>query len=309
MQLSINDSNLDQDPFKRAISPLKEIIAYEYLWNEWNASFKKIAELFANNPGKRPSDLVHDSRIAEFKQKVLPVISQNKPNVLINNTFDYPVKLRDAKEPVEVLYFQGNLNLLNTRCVAVVGARKVTPEGLLRTRQLVRALVKDNFTIVSGLALGVDKEAHSAAIEYGGQTIAVLGTPLNQYYPRENRDLQDKIRQDFLLLSQVPYHRYSQQTAHANKWFFPERNKTMCALTEATIIVEASDTSGTLVQARAAIDQKRKLFILESCFQNSDITWPKKFEALGAVRVKTYDDIQRELGIGGGTSPISTTQD
>ena len=89
--------------------------------------------------------------------------------------------------------------------------------------------------------------------------------------------------------------RYKAQGAHVNRFFFPERNKTMSALSEATIIVEASETSGTLTQARAAFDQGRKLFILESNFQNPAITWPAKFEQRGAIRVREIDDILREF--------------
>ena len=85
------------------------------------------------------------------------------------------------------------------------------------------------------------------------------------------------------------------QDFRSNRIFFPERNVTMSALTEATIIVEASDTSGTLIQARAALAQGRKLFILDSCFHNSSISWPAKYEAQGAIRVRDYDDIRKHL--------------
>ncbi|EFK6515218.1 DNA-processing protein DprA, partial [Escherichia coli] len=96
-------------------------------------------------------------------------------------------------------------------------------------------------------------------------------------------------------ISQVPFHRYLEQDYRSNRIFFPERNVTMSALTEATIIIEASETSGTLTQARAALAQGRKLFILESCFRNPSITWPARFEAQGAIRVRNYEDIRRHL--------------
>jgi len=293
MQLTFD--NISRDPFQEAISPLREIAAYEALWNIYNINFKKIAELFAKNPGKRPSDLVDENQIKEFTEKVIRLIDHDKTNILINNTWDYPKKLRDAKEPVEILYFKGDPSLIQTRSIAVVGTRKPTAEGIRRTQKLVRHLVDDGFTIVSGLAAGVDSVAHKTAIEQNGKTIAVIGTPLNACYPKENKDLQDKIAQHFLLISQVPFHRYSQQGPHFNRLFFPERNKTMSALTEGTIIVEASDTSGTLIQARAAMDQQRKLFILDSCFKNPNLKWPQKFEAMGAIRVKEYEDISKAL--------------
>ena len=125
--------------------------------------------------------------------------------------------------------------------------------------------------------------------------MAVIGTPISEVYPKENAELQRRIASEFLLVSQVPVLRYKSQGANWNRLFFPERNKTMSALTEATIIVEASETSGTLIQAKAALDQRRKLFILESNFSNPAITWPAKYERLGAIRVREFADIEREF--------------
>ncbi len=159
----------------------------------------------------------------------------------------------------------------------------------------MRELVNDQFTIVSGLAEGVDTIAHETALAANGQTIAVIGTPLGQVYPKSNVALQKRIATDFLLISQVPVERYDAQNFKVNRFFFPERNKTMSALTEATIIIEAGETSGTLVQAREAIKQGRKLFILNSCFERGDLTWPARFEQEGAIRVRDYGDIRHEL--------------
>jgi DNA processing protein len=159
----------------------------------------------------------------------------------------------------------------------------------------VRELVKDNFTVVSGLAAGVDTAVHETAIECDGRTTAVIGTPLSHAYPRENAELQRQIAREFLLISQVPVRRYEAQDYRMNRLFFPERNVTMSALTGATIIVEAGDTSGTLIQARAALQQGRKLFILDSCFRNPSISWPQKFADKGAFRVMDYDDIRQHL--------------
>ncbi|MBB2148935.1 DNA-processing protein DprA [Pedobacter gandavensis] len=280
---------------KNSISPLKEIAAYESLWTNRKASFKTLSELFASQPGSRPSDFVKDIDIDEILPTIKRLVINNHCkypiNLLINSTFDYPSKLKDAKEPVEVLYYSGNLDYLNTRSVAIVGSRKPSEGGMKRAEKLAKLLVEDGFTIVSGLAQGIDTVAHNTAIKCKGRTIAVIGTPLNQVYPKENAHLQDFIANNHLLISQVPFYRYTQQGIHGNRLFFPERNKTMSALTEATIIIEAGETSGTLIQARAAIQQGRKLFILESCFLNKAITWPEKYEKLGAYRVKEYSDI------------------
>jgi len=188
--------------------------------------------------------------------------------------------------------------LAETRSVAVVGSRDATEDGKRRAAKISKALVEKGFTVVSGLAAGIDAAAHTAAIEAGGQTIAVIGTPLGVYYPKENEPLQRRIADKYLLISQIPVLRYASQHVPQDKLFFPERNVTMSALTEATIIVEASDTSGTLTQARAALQQGRKLFILDSCFERTDITWPASYAKKGAIRVRELSDIWSALGDG-----------
>lgn len=281
-----------------AISPSREMAAYEALWLQDGATFKRIADKFRKAPGALPSQLVTETKISEAAlaiDELLSTTGVGRFGVRINGAGEYPDRLRDALNPVEVLYYQGWWDLINTRCIAVVGARKVTDEGKRRTRKLVKSLVADGFTIVSGLAEGVDTVAHQTAIEHNGYTIGVIGTPLSQAYPRDNTALQRLIREKYLLVSQVPFKKYHEQDYRLNKSFFPERNITMSALTEATIIVEASDTSGTLYQARAALNQGRKLFILESCFQNPSIEWPDRFAKKGAIRVRDYEDIIRNL--------------
>jgi DNA processing protein len=114
-------------------------------------------------------------------------------------------------------------------------------------------------------------------------------------YPKEHAQLQSEIAKRHLLISQVPVVSYDQMKFARKRLFFPERNITMSALTQATIIVEAGNTSGTLTQARAAIEQGRKLFILNSSFEKSDLTWPQKFAAKGAIRVRTISDILDNL--------------
>ncbi|MDV7024311.1 MULTISPECIES: DNA-processing protein DprA [Atlantibacter] len=288
-----------QNPFERAISPFEEMAAYEALWTEKGATFKTIADKFRQAPaGATPSDLVSGSTIDAFKVKLKDIMSRfaiSDIGVRVHGAGEYPQKLRDARHPIEVLYYQGWWDLVNTRSVAVVGSRKVSEEGIRRTRKLVKCLVEDGFTIVSGLAEGVDTQAHQTALALGGNTIAVIGTPLSHNYPKQNSELQHTIRDNHLLISQVPFQRYLDQDYRSNRIFFPERNVTMSALTEATIIIEASETSGTLTQARAALAQGRKLFILESCFQNPALTWPARFEAQGGIRVKDYEDVRRNL--------------
>jgi DNA processing protein len=286
-----------------AVSPMLEMGAYEWLWQQ-NAgprkpSFKALAELFRAHPGQWPSELVDAQQARACAEEVMARFDKRGVgsfSVRMHGAGDYPEGLRDAEYPLEFLYYQGNWDLVySPRRVAIVGTREPSDDGLRRTAKLASLLVRDGVTVVSGLAKGIDTMAHETAIKNGGNTIAVIGTPIDQVYPKENAQLQQRIAREHLLVSQVPVLVYAKRPPTVNRMFFPERNITMSALTQATIIVEAGETSGTLIQARAAFKQSRKLFILESNFKNPKLTWPQRFEAMGAIRVRDYEDIAAHL--------------
>ena len=216
---------------------------------------------------------------------------------MIKESPQFPDKLLDAKYPINLFYYRGNPDLVNTDCISVVGTRKISAEGHKRTEKLVNLLSNYDLTLVSGLAEGVDTVALDTAIKCKMNTIGVIGTPIDEYYPPKNRHLQDEIAIKHLLISQVPFYKYYTQPFQTKRIYFPERDVTMAALSLATIIVEASDTSGTLFQAKACIEQKRPLFILNSCFENPSITWPHKYEEKGAIRVRDINDIITHLKI------------
>lgn len=287
---------LDFKPFENSINAKKEIIAYEALWKKNGASFKKIASQFAAKQFGKISDSISEMEFNDAYKAFVSVLSDSAipyyPKAVIKDTFDYPERLLDAQDPLEILYYEGDLTLMDDeKAIAIVGTRNPTHEGKLRAKKLVKELVKRGFTIVSGLAKGIDTIAHQTALEMGGKTIAVIGTPIGQFYPKENKNLQLEIMKNHLVVSQVPFLRYEDQNPSSNRFFFPERNKTMSALTWGTVIVEAGETSGTLVQARAALHQQRKLFILNSCFENPALSWPKKYAKKGAIRVMDMEDI------------------
>lgn len=289
-----------QNPLpKNVISPYLEMLAYEILWATEKMTEKKLTTLFHDK--QLPSNILTQSSEFEDKElhaKVGSYFEKLEKNfsISIYNDFQYPEALQDAKYPVELFYYKGDVNLLNPpKCLSIVGARNCSEEGAKRARKLAKLLVEEGFTIVSGLAKGIDTAAMTAAINAGGRVIGVIGTPINQYYPKENKELQQQIATDQLLLSQVPFYRYAHEPFNTRKYYFPRRNVTMSAISSATIIVEASDTSGTLTQARAALEQNRKLFILDSCFQNSSIKWPHTYATKGAIRVKDVNDILKNL--------------
>lgn len=276
------------------ISEYKELLAYEFLWSKENSSLKRISQSL-NNGSLLASEKLKEEMFfneADFCEIDNALKDRAKTfSVLFKNDEKFPKGLLNVKYPLGMLYYKGNLNLLKTICVSVVGSRHVSPKGKIRTEKLVKEL-DSNVTIVSGLAKGVDTAALTTAINLGKNVIGVIGTPIDHYYPKENKELQDEIATNHLLISQVPLYKYDKQSFVTKRLYFPERNVVMAAISNATIIVEASETSGTHSQAKACFDLGKKLFILNSCFENRDITWPAKYLEKGAVRVKTITDIK-----------------
>lgn len=286
------------------ISPQREAVSYETLWADQGQTSKSIATLFRQHP-VLPSELLQIQRTANFllneiEQQVRAFFESLRMafSVAIHRDHQYPESLRKLRHPIELFYYRGDIGLTESPCVSVVGARKCTDDGRRRAAKLSRELVEAGYTIVSGLATGIDTAAMTAAIQSKGRTIGVIGTSLTESYPSANRALQEEVAREHLLISQVPFYRYAHEPYTAKRRYFPERNETMAALSKATVIVEASDTSGSLVQARSCLQQERTLFILNSCFERSDITWPRTYEKRGAIRVRDLRDIISVLGDG-----------
>ena len=154
--------------------------------------------------------------------------------------------------------------------VAIVGSRKASAQGLARARKLATRLCERAIVVVSGLAAGIDTAAHHTTLAAGGRTIAVLGTPLDHVYPKTNTALQHQIMRDHLCISQFP----AGTPIHRRN--FPMRNRTMALLADATVIIEATDTSGSLVQGWEALRLGRGLFIAKSVVEDATVSWPTK---------------------------------
>ncbi len=298
---------------KNVISPSKEMLAYEVLWaihsnEEKTLKEKALQEMFVNNtPSEALKQIPHQLDLFSFKKTPDQIKNEVQGfldtafcdgmrdfSIVVNKAFQYPENLR-SQYPIGLFYCKGNLDILETPCISIVGSRKPSAEGIKNARNLSKELSDEGFTIVSGLALGIDTVAHQSAIDNNKLTIGVIGTPINKYYPKENKNLQDKIAKDFLLISQVPFYKYAKEPFNYRKFHFPRRNKTMASISKATVIVEAGDTSGSLVQARECFRQNKKLFIMDSCFDNLNIKWPSTYEKRGAIRVKETSDILKHI--------------
>jgi DNA processing protein len=201
-------------------------------------------------------------------------------------------EVEKVKAP-KFLWAAGAVGLLKlgTR-VSIVGSRKASPEGLKRAAKLARILAERNVVVVSGLALGIDTAAHDAAMAVrGGRTIAVLGTPLNVCYPWQNEARQHRIKEEHLAISEFPV---GHPVLPGN---FPRRNRTMALVTDATVIVEAGEKSGSLHQGWEALRLGRRLFIMRSAATTSGLTWPAEMRKYGAEVLSKPEDLLNVLPV------------
>jgi DNA processing protein len=216
----------------------------------------------------------------------------------------YPKLLLQIADPPKQLYCRGNLALLNTECFAVVGTRSFTAYGREATRGIVPGLAR-HFTIVSGLALGIDGIAHRATLDSGGKTIAVIGSGINLITPETNIRLgQDILKNDGLIISEHPGKK------PANKGSFPERNRIISGLSKGTLIIEADEKSGSLITARLAGEQNRDVFAVPGSIFSSKAMGPHKLIRAGAKLVASSQDILDEYSfLPLGKRPTLSTDD
>jgi DNA processing protein len=193
-----------------------------------------------------------------------------------------PLNDVEEKNAPKELFFSGDVTLLSlSPRVSIVGSRKASPAGLAAARELAEKLVAHGAVVVSGLAEGIDTAAHEAAIAAGGRTIAVLGTPLNESYPAKNRALQERIMREHLVISQF---RPGTPSRPGN---FPMRNRTMALLSDATVIVEAGEKSGSLHQGWEALRLGRPLFLVEELVGGRGLAWVSEMERYGAETLRS----------------------
>lgn len=182
----------------------------------------------------------------------------------------------EKKNSPKELYIEGDVSLLAKGAkVSVIGSRKASKRGLEGAAKLVSRLVADDVIIVSGLAEGIDTVAHTTAIEHGGRTVAIIGTPLSECYPPSNQELQNLIAKDHCLVSQFKHTPWTKKN-------FVLRNRTMALISDATIIVEASEGSGTMHQAWEALRLGRPLYIFESFYNDESLAWAQELVKYGA---------------------------
>ncbi|CAM3036693.1 protein smf [Legionella steigerwaltii] len=212
-------------------------------------------------------------------------------HILTWDSPEYPALLKEITDPPIVLYAKGQLACLTQPRLAVVGSRNPTVTGSENARQFAKAIAAHGVTIVSGLALGIDAEAHQGCLEAGGQTIAVLGTGIDRIYPYRHHSLSQKIVRNGLLMSEFPLK--SPPTAG----HFPRRNRIISGLSLCTLVVESAIKSGSLITARMALEQNRDVLAIPGSIHNPLARGCHYLLQQGAKLVTSVADVLEELRI------------
>jgi DNA processing protein len=209
---------------------------------------------------------------------------------------DYPRALLEIGDPPPVFYCQGRRELLAAPAFAIVGSRNATTQGCADAEAFAAALSSAGFTIVSGLAQGIDAAAHRGGLAQAGSSIAVAGTGLDRVYPARNRDLAHELAARGLVISE-----FAAGTPPL-KQNFPRRNRLVSGLSRGVLVVEATLSSGSLITARLAGEQGREVFALPGSIHSPFSKGGHKLIREGAKLVETAQDILDELGVAAGTS-------
>jgi DNA processing protein len=258
----------------------------------WQAPIEALQQI--DGIGPKLSQAIVDQRRSLDPAAQLATYSQQNPHFLTPADPAYPRRLWTIPDPPALLHYQGNLQLLEASdagsAVAIVGTRQLTAYGQRWTERLSQALSRQGWTIVSGLAAGIDTVAHRSCLETQGWTIGVLGTGLDIIYPAANAGLHYQIAQEGLLLSEYP------AGTPADRAHFPARNRIVAALSQATIVTEAGRESGALITAHLAQKYGQTVHVLAGSLDNPEATGCLALIREGMTVITSETDLYQALG-------------
>lgn len=268
-------------------------------------------------------EIYHSSGVGRKKsQRVLQAIQRDAVDQLLGRLEKlgigwvargddlYPERLEETPWPPWVLFYRGDVSLLQQPCVAMVGTRAPTVYGRRTAEYLAEELASNGVTVVSGLARGIDTHAHRGALKGEGKTIAVLATPLTEVYPPENRILFNQIADEGLVISETP------PGTHGRAGMFPIRNRIIAGVSRGTVVVEASMNSGTRYTVDYTLDLAREVFAVPGPMLSPKSQYPLSLIQAGSKLIMDTRDILEELscmpftfGSAATKEPIELSQD
>ncbi len=252
----------------------------------FSASFAELKEIGLTNKE------IHVLKNPNWKVAEQDILWSQQPNCYVLTQADksYPELLRQLPDAPLVLYVQGYANILSTPQIAMVGSRHPTHGGIEMADDYARCLAQAGLWVTSGLALGIDTASHLGALKANCQTIAVLGSGLNQIYPRSNQKLAEQIIRQGALVSEFPL----DMPPHREN--FPRRNRIISGLSLGVVVIEAAIRSGSLITARFAAEQGREVFAIPGSIHNPLARGCHQLIREGAKLIENASDILEELG-------------
>lgn len=229
------------------------------------------------------SELIYDRAVSDIDKWIT---SGERPLSWLDS--DYPQQLREVHDFPPVIFVRGKLAQPDNG-ICIVGSRKAGQAAIEAAAQIAHLIVKENWTVVSGLAEGIDTAAHSETLKLGGRTVAVIGNGIDCYYPPKNRGLQHAIEDRGLVISQF------WPGTSPKKYSFPMRNAVMSAYARATIIVSAKENSGTRHQAKQAAAHGRPLVVSRAVYENT--TWARKLVDDPNVLARVADSAEESVSL------------
>ncbi len=253
---------------------------------EFQEGFPK---LLAENKFRDKTKEELQNRMANWNEsRMLEALSKAKTQWITVESPAYPECLRETSTPPAVLFYKGDIQLLNTTSLGIVGSRRPTPYGLEVTARITEG-VAPYFTIVSGLALGIDAVAHKTALHTQHKTVGVIGTGMDTVYPTYNQVLFEEMFKKGLVISEFPL------GVPGLHYHFPQRNRIIAGLSKGVVVIEAAEKSGALITAHAALDENRDVFAVPGPITSEKSIGPHKLIQQGAKLVMNADDILSEL--------------
>lgn len=240
--------------------------------------------------GPKVAERIRQARDVQDAEAELDLCRVKSVSLVPQGTPNYPSPLLEIPDPPVLLYLRGTLEPRDQLAIALVGSRRCTPYGVRTAERLAAALARTGFTIVSGLARGIDAAAHRGALRAGGRTLAVLAHGLARIYPPEHEELSREVSASGALLSELPM----RQGPLAG--LFPQRNRLISGLCLGVVVVEAAPRSGSLSTARHAMEQNREVFAVPGPVDSLASRGCHRLIRDGARLVETVDDILEELG-------------
>lgn len=252
-------------------------------------AFEAPPDVFARLCGRKAREVLEKDSPVDLAAKIRQEASKTGAGIITRDSARYPEHLREIYAPPGAFFTEGEILATDRLAVAIVGMRRPTDYGRRVARELAAELARMGITIVSGLAYGIDAEAHKATLDAGGRTIAVLGCGLTQNYPAEHKELRQEIAAQGAVVSEFHL------SAHPRKENFPRRNRLISGLSLATVVVEAAQRSGALLTARLALEQGREVMAVPGPVHTRKSTGCHHLLKQGAHLVENAEDIINAL--------------